>query len=221
MAYAERDVRWGPATEELGDQAYELAHWLATPRDLSLPPDGLDGSPRWDYYDRRAFDAWLNFDGSAKLATPEHQVFGDGEVLISGVPEDERDQYLDYAVRLQAALPLSRGEQHWLAHVASSYGQAEAGRPDISGREPDIKLVDLQPVIFDAGIRRTLDGKELVRRWSQWRREIGSFEHQGSLAEARLAVESIARLILTPARISRLRQLLTEQSLAAEIGDER
>jgi hypothetical protein len=48
---------------------------------------------------------------------------------------------------------------------------------------------------MSAGIRRVIHGRDLLQRWWSWRRETGEYAGQGSLDQARDALEGVIELI--------------------------
>jgi hypothetical protein len=46
-----------------------------------------------------------------------------------------------------------------------------------------------------AGVQRTVEGRDLMRRWMSWLKEADEFQDQGSLGQARDALSSVHRLM--------------------------
>jgi hypothetical protein len=85
------------------------------------------------------------------------------------------------------ALPFSEGERRWLSQVCND-------TPEVPVAEEMFRLEEAE--VITAGVRRTVKGGDLTRRWWSWRRQTDEFIGQGSLDAARLGLDSIAKLFL-------------------------
>lgn len=54
------------------------------------------------------------------------------------------------------------------------------------------------PTIVEAGLRRVVKGRDLMRRWWAWRRDLDEFADQGGLDQARAALVNLAGELIPP-----------------------
>jgi hypothetical protein len=159
----ERRKPYGKAPALLGLRAVDLLHDLC-----DVPPWSEDQRWRWVNSDRFAFHGWYSM---------EIEIF---DALAE--PGLSREQAGDMLVQMSAfrtTLPFDEAEGNWLL---STYGDAfeRSGQPRrpsdytvIRNRKPE--------VIVSCGLRRVIDGRDLLRRWWSWRRETDEFHGQHSL----------------------------------------
>lgn len=96
--------------------------------------------------------------------------------------------------RLHVALPLSETERLWLFDPV----ERQPDRPQQMER-PET-LLGLTEEVMSGGVLRVIQGREIVRRMSAWRREAQEFAGQGSLQAAKDALSSIATMTLLESR---------------------
>lgn len=97
------------------------------------------------------------------------------------------------AHRFPAPLPLSEAERHWLFDPLDP--DREKGW-DI--HEPKT-LLGVTEEVVSGGLRRVIQGRDLVRRLASWRRETDEFARQGTLNKAREALGVIATMLVLDA----------------------
>lgn len=94
------------------------------------------------------------------------------------VSPDEVFSLTNKLTLFHTALPFSEAERIWLRHIDNQPG-SEA-------------VANLEAEIVDQGQRAKISGLALISRWSEWRRQTGAFEHQGTLD---LALGSLREVI--------------------------
>jgi hypothetical protein len=164
--------QFGHIGGELAYYAGELAgHFTGEPEKLS--PESHD-TPESDCL---ALQSWLDFQGTLPIMEIPSEVGG---------PDRERLYYALFA--LHTALPFNEAEREWLSQMNTRLTKHSASeRPKLIEAHEDHIMV--------AGVRQIVSGRSLMRRWVLWRRESADFEGQGSLAQAREALQSLQELL--------------------------
>jgi hypothetical protein len=162
---------FGSLGHEVGETALAVLGELVKPAEHTS--HGI-----WSKSDRSAFDSLRYLDTGVPLIAHDSE-----EVVGSDLAELHRT-----FARLRTALPFSEAEREWLA---SDRNMSLRKR----GQEPEIYL-GFTEEIMSGGIVRVLQGRDLVRRWWAWRRETEEFTDQASLHEARLALSSLAEVLI-------------------------
>jgi hypothetical protein len=144
----------------------------------------LDGKPVvWGEDDFRIFDNLEQLETGICLIEPQPDMDG-GDIA---------NLHRTFG-RLHVALPLSEAERRWLFNPLVK----EAGRRE--GMHHPETLIGFTEEVTSGGIKQVLQGRELVRRMSAWRRESEEFAGQGSFEEARQALGDIAITLVTETR---------------------
>jgi hypothetical protein len=176
--YADEYVQDGPygfIGSQAGRFAFDLVQTLPTvERPMTFERGEL---PSWDDDDRRAFDRYGEFETDLALIEPHQTVSADARLKLA---RNVR--------RLNAALPFTEGERHWLL-TAWSY-------MTLQGIEVADGIVAARTSVVSAGRRQPLRGDELVRRWAAWRRERDEFKDQRTLSEATFVLRLIGEQLV-------------------------
>ena len=170
----------GQGRSLLGVAAYDTLY------DLCEVPQWIEAARRWVPSDKWCFHNWSNLEIKVPAARAE----------LKADVEDLDDAVL----RLHGAMPFDEVERSWLLGTYDeAYGPNSIA---IIRRRED--------TIVSGGLRRVVQGRDLMRRWWSWRREADEFSGQGSLDQARdtLAdlVETYAADQALPERYLALRQ---------------
>lgn len=129
---------------------------------------------RWLNSDRIAFFNWLNLEAYLPAALTE-----------PGLDEDQISTVVGAVANIHVALPYEEAERHWLD---AAYSTAPTPRiSSIRQREPE--------EIVSCGLRRVIDGRDLLRRWWSWRRETDEFRGQGTLDVARETLRELMETV--------------------------
>jgi hypothetical protein len=109
------------------------------------------------------------------------------------VPFDRRQSVADRLNKLLAttreAMPYLESERRWLVDEEIRLGSG-------SDRELVTNLNMVEGQVISAGVRQTIQGRELTDRWWMWRRQIGEFEDQGSREDAYDALRGLGQLLV-------------------------
>jgi hypothetical protein len=175
---------YGPAGEELQFDAMRLLDNLLAPKaEMAFGPGE---TPQWTKDDDSAFWCFYAFDASVAF-------------LDDPPAEEGRADYVDGADvgnlfrnfrELNASLPFSEGERHWLLGLRTEH---------IRGRDYEAffgRLVAAETTVISAGVQQELVGRDLARRWPAWRREEQEFTGQGSLQNAQRLLSRIAHHVV-------------------------
>jgi hypothetical protein len=178
---APRGPAWGP-----GGVARILlrSHADALSTDLHEPhgeiPINDDGLPTWDSAgsDHRAFRIYADFR----------------DTLNYTEPHDDTGETFWHAVDLfHAALPFSEGERRWFLDAYKSARSVELTKFGMRAQEV---IASAETTITSNGLHKVIKGRELIRRWAAWRREIDEFADQGTVEEAQQHAKEISRLVM-------------------------
>jgi hypothetical protein len=162
---------YGHGPSLLGIHAKDLLYDLCV-----LPTWSEERRWRWVQGDKHAFHNWFTVEEHVPAALAEPGLSVDQVDTITGVLGD-----------VNVALPYDEAERYWLfAAYSEAYGPDSIST--IRQREPE--------EIVSRGLRRVIDGRDLMRRWWAWRRETDEFRGQGTLDIAR---EALRKLIETVA----------------------
>jgi hypothetical protein len=139
--------------------------------DLCDVPIRTEGG--WVTSDLRALQGWFNIEEKAALVRDDPEADAEHTEHIDGM-----------LFRYRVTLPFDEAERHWLYDAYDA-----AWGPD------SVNILCRQEAeIVSSGLRRTVPGYALIRRWWSWRRECDEFEGQGTL---RLAREALRELVET------------------------
>jgi hypothetical protein len=169
----------GGGDSQFGDVGWEIAYFA---RELithfSTEPEPLgDGSQGMPQGDCQALEDWVMLDHQVPLIEVPPEVDG-------LVRQQAQDALLDFHI----ALPYSEAERKWLIGLYLD-------RPGRTAEHKPRLLELYEDRILMAGVRRVVSGRDLMRRWTAWRREIDEFEGQGALDQARQALVKIDELL--------------------------
>lgn len=135
--------------------------------DLCEVPRWTEGNRRWAPSDKWSFHNWFNIE--VKIPAAQAEMGTDIEDLNAVL------------LQFHGALPFDEVERDWLF---DAYDKAYG--------ENSIKTLRRQEAtIVSGGLRRVIQGRDLMRRWWSWRRETDEFSGQGSLDLAREALREL------------------------------
>lgn|SRR5260221_3013653 len=164
---------WGSYGNSVGRSAILMLKELMEPKSARL--QGREPAA-WDRSDKSALVRLKDLDFTIELIEPAPDPVVDG---------GEISALFQTFGRLHAALPFAEAEREWLLR------KSEDEWPD--------GIIGEAAEIMSGGIRRVVQGRELVRRWWAWRRETDEFTGQGSLDEARQTLGVLAdTLVIEP-----------------------
>ena len=84
-------------------------------------------------------------------------------------------------LRLHGAMPFDEVERDWLFEA----------HDETQGPNSITLIRRREATIVSGGLRRVVQGRDLIRRWWSWRRETDEFSGQGSLDQARDALRDL------------------------------
>jgi hypothetical protein len=128
---------------------------------------------RWVTSDKLAFHGWysLEVDLLDALAEP-------------GLDRTQVYDILNQVTDFRQTLPFDNGEASWLFNAYAPIFFRGDAISVIRQRKPE--------EIVSCGLRRVVDGRELLRRWWAWRRETDEYRGQGTIDLARAALRALA-----------------------------
>lgn len=169
------DGGWDRIDKENAGQAFVLLNLLS--QDLVPLESDAHG---WTNADRSALAVTQDFNWVSRLLVPPESVSA-----------ENRMEHMELMATFRAALPFAEGERKWLLddHHRGTQGE-HIGHPAWNEviRHSEVSLVS-------AGIMRVVHGRDLLQRWWSWRREVGKYASQGSLDQARSALEGVIGLL--------------------------
>jgi hypothetical protein len=163
---------YGSIGDEAGPNALGLLDNLLEPKvPVSRSIAGM--KPRWDDSDLSGFNYLVRLDEDMACVDPSFDVEGSatGELIRPWQ-------------QLMISLPFTETERHWMIGAARTSQRDE--------REFPAGIIPVETSVISAGVRQTLRGRSLVRRWVSWRRETHEFAGQGSLTRAIFLLDHIA-----------------------------
>src|ERR1700735_4459789 len=156
---------YGRIGDEAGTYALLLLdNLLASKTPMPFAPDE---TPCWDEADRCGFDNLDVLHGGMDSVDTSWDIDG------PGTGELIRPWH-----HFTATLPFSEAERYWVIGASR-----EHWRKHRNLNLPE-SIVTVETTFMSAGLRQTLYGRELVRRWASWRRETDEFAGQGGLTTA-------------------------------------
>jgi hypothetical protein len=178
---AHRGPAWGPggvARILLRSHADALSTDLYEPH--SAIPLNEDELPTWDNVgsDFRAFRIYTDFRYTLDYIEPHE---GTGEELWRAVD------------LFHAALPFSEGERRWFLDTYKAARSVESRKLGMRAQEV---VAGAETTITSNGLHQVIKGRELIRRWSAWRREVDEFAGQATVEEAQQHAKEISRLVM-------------------------
>lgn len=160
--------------EPFGDVGTEIVYYAdELIKSLSAEPKALGESGVMPGHDRRTLADWLGLEHLVPLVDVPCELEGDVRQRAHGALS-----------AFHNALPFSEAERDWLVRLYR-HGAALTDEtfPDIAEAYEDR--------IMSAGVTRVVSGRDLMRRWTAWRREADEFENQGALDQARKALQGL------------------------------
>lgn len=148
-------------------------------------PVRTDGERRWFVSDHNALLISMAFEDHIRL-----------EGLPSDAPADVRAEVSGYLDAWHEALPFNEPEREI---VRGAYNAAP-DRP-LAYREIPSQLRKSDFEVMESGVKKIVRGRELMRRWWAWRRELDEFEGQGNLGQAKEAVANLAGKLIPSERM--------------------
>ncbi len=137
------------------------------------------GEPRvWNESDDMALEVWIEAEFLVPFLAPKDGV----------VTTDESYELFSDIGRLHGAVPFSDAERHWLV---DKYRDMSDDKQRSRLREQEIHLMS-------GGVRQVVQGRDLMRRWWSWRRQVDEFEGQRSLDAAIEAMQKIVDKVTPP-----------------------
>jgi hypothetical protein len=173
--------RFGPFGDDVGRRAVGVLAGLLEP--VSELVSSEEGLVVWSGDDFRVFEHLTELETGIRLIEPHPDKVDGGDIA---------DLHRAFG-RFHVALPLSEAERLWLFDPLK-IRRYEKGEPGI--HEPET-LLGVAEEVTSAGIKQVIQGSEVVRRLSAWRREQDEFAGQGTLDEAREALGEIALTLVT------------------------
>jgi hypothetical protein len=172
---------FGHHGDDVGGRALSVYSALSQPAPSSL---SLNGKPLvWGENDFRIFENVQELETGIRFIEPHPDMDG------GDIGNLHRAFF-----RWHVALPLSEAERLWIFDPLDG---------DFARKErmhfPE-SIIGFTGEVISGGIKQALQGQEIVRRMSAWRRETDEFVGQGSLEEARQALGDIAITLVTEAR---------------------
>lgn len=131
---------------------------------------------------------WDDADGNALANYVEFEFFVMHTRATAEVSADEMSTFVLKLNALRLALPLTEAEREWIF------------RPQEGMVDPHYKFIVEEIGVHEvelvsAGVRQVTNGRDMMRRWRAWRREIDEYEGQGSLDLAREALRGIVEML--------------------------
>jgi hypothetical protein len=166
------DGGWENLDKTVASLAFRLLDVLS--QDLSSLETDAHG---WTDPDKRAFGLAQEIDSLARLVVPPETVSVENRVT-----------YMATMATFRTSLPFTEAERRWLFDEGCELPNLHEDAWFESARGTDEELVS-------AGVVRVVHGRDLLQRWWSWRREIGEYAGQGSLDQARSALEGVIGLL--------------------------
>ncbi|MFZ1990966.1 MAG: hypothetical protein WAW96_14485 [Alphaproteobacteria bacterium] len=148
-------------------------------------PMRADGERRWFVSDH---------DTLAVSMGLEEQVRSGG--LSPEAPAEVRDEVTGYLDAWHAALPFNESEREI---VRNAYHASLIG--SLAYREIPTQLRKADFEVMASGVQTVVRGRDLMRRWWAWRRELDEFEGQDSVSHAKEAAAQLAGRLILPDRM--------------------
>jgi hypothetical protein len=179
---------YGMTGGEAGEHALGLLENLLAPK--TPMPFAPGETPRWDDTDIGAIDYVMELDADMRCLDP---TFEEGSVNTGETHKAWQ--------ALELSLPFNEGERRWLIN-ALRQPSGHIHQPGVRARYPHAFL-PTEASVVTGGIRRPVDGLDVVRRWASWRRETDEFADQGNITRAiflldHLAYELVPKMFTTP-----------------------
>ncbi len=121
----------------------------------------------WTLSDITTLHNWYNIEGHRPAAQAE-----------MGTEVEDLNEVL---LRLHGAMPFDEVERDWLFEA----------HDETQGPNSITLIRRREATIVSGGLRRVVQGRDLIRRWWSWRRETDEFSGQGSLDQARDALRDL------------------------------
>lgn len=176
--HAER--RFGGTGEEVGRRAARLLTALSDSVP-SFTPDA-DSMVVWSKNDFGAFENLVELETGIRFIAPR-----------ADVPGEEIGDLSRAFARFHTSLPITEAERYWLIDPIEN-------RTD---RTFDLHypatLLDVTEEVVSGGRVQVIEGREVIRRLSAWRRQTDEFEHERSLDDAREALGVVATMLASDA----------------------
>jgi hypothetical protein len=167
--------------EQFGSIGGEIASHAGRLLDYLVPVSGDSGDQLdWQRADYLALGDWLELEE----AVPLIDVFDD-------VEGGDRRKLHETLHAFHTALPFDEAERGWLGKI---YDRLSEGG-EYPSREMPRLIEGHEDQIMVEGLRKAVNGRDLMRRWIAWRRESGEYEGQGSLDQAREALGGLRELL--------------------------
>ncbi|HTB49078.1 MAG TPA: hypothetical protein VK712_03280 [Verrucomicrobiae bacterium] len=155
---------YGEAPALLGLRAADLLY------DLCDVPAWTEGQRwRWVQSDRLALIGWQNLEAETLDALAE-----------PGLNRSQVGDILGLLSDFHVAVPFDEAEGTWLLNVCGEALEKGENLSFVRNRRPE--------EIVSAGLRRVIDGRDLLRRWWAWRRDTDEFRGQGTVDMCREAL---------------------------------
>lgn len=161
---------------DVGKQAGEYAHML-----LEYLSQSVAGPP--EYIDH----GWHCADGDALQSLGEFEYFLVHTRATAEVSAEEMQKFDSKLAAFQTALPFTEAERYWLVKGK--------GRVAVHYEHIEKSIGQHEEEVVSAGIRKVINGRDLMRRWLAWRRETDEYANQGTLDIAREALRGMVEML--------------------------
>jgi hypothetical protein len=169
------DGGWEKVDKESAGQAFVLLDLLS--QDLAPLEADVHG---WTESDRQALGVAQDFNWVSRLLVPPE-----------AVSAENRMEHMELMATFRAALPFAEAERKWLL---DDHHREALGRH--IGEQKWFEVIrHSEASLVSDGIIRVVRGRDLLQRWWSWRREAGEYAGQGSLDQARYALEGVIGLM--------------------------
>ena len=166
--------------KEVAGLAYRLLDSLS--QDVTALEGDVHG---WTVADEEAVNLTWETDWLARLVVPPKTV-----------PDEARTDFVELMVSFRTALPFTEAERNWLLDGNRNPDRVPHYEVGAEGSASWRELASQsEDEVMSAGIRRVIHGRDLLYRWWSWRREAGEYAVQGSLDQARSALERVIGLL--------------------------
>lgn len=139
---------------------------------------------------------WLANDYRVLNATFHLEGYIAARGLPSEAPPDVRLELNRCLGLWHSALPFSEAERGLILDADRSPEREaiEPGPEKVRGTARIVRKTELE--LIDSGVRKMVKGRELMRRWWLWRREMGDYADQGGLTQAKDALRDFVGLLI-------------------------
>lgn len=144
---------------------------------------------------------WLIADHEALNVTLHLEDYLTTSGLPAQAPPEVRMELNRCLGSWHSALPFSEAERGWIldVHRSPERDSIAPGPDKVRATANLVRKTELE--LVDGGIRRLVMGRDLMRRWWLWRREMGDYAGQGGLTQAKTALTDVIGLVVPAERM--------------------